>query len=215
MFMATLLILAAAQAAPAAAQPPTAQAGYFPPAFAGQSFTCSYPTKSGIRSEKGVILDDFESGWYSRPLRTASEPSLYQTSLKPRGGQDERLRFTWLRSFHPPVIVRIEMGQAPRLIATQLSGAGGYAPGTVEKRIDRALTSQEVANLRAVLSRTQVIAMAPRDCNRGMDGAEWIIEDVDSRGYHFIDRWSPEKGGVHELGLFLVGLTGWQIKDVY
>ena len=216
MLKATLLILAATQATTAEAHPPAARTGYFPPAFATKPFTCTYPTKGGLKSLKGEILSEFESGWYSEQLRAAGEPSLYQMSLKPRGAQDETLRFTWLRSFHPAVvIVRIEMGRAPRLIAAQLSGAGGYAPGTLAHNIDRALTPQEVARLRAAMSRTQVLAMPPRDCNRGLDGAEWLIEDVDSHGYHFIDRWTPEKGGVRELGLFLVGLTGWQIKPVY
>jgi len=32
--------------------------------------------------------------------------------------------------------------------------------------------------------------------DRGVDGAEWIIEGVRSKTYHVVDRWFPNDGSV-------------------
>lgn len=46
------------------------------------------------------------------------------------------------------------------------------------------------------------------------DGARWILEANGADGYRFIDRWSAE-GPVREVGLHLIGLTGWTYDRVY
>jgi hypothetical protein len=43
----------------------------------------------------------------------------------------------------------------------------------------------------------------PVNDQRGTDGSQWIIEGVKGGLYHVLDRWSPEKGIVRELGLIL------------
>lgn len=48
-----------------------------------------------------------------------------------------------------------------------------------------------------------------------MDGARWIIETAGPGGYRFIDRQSPDNGPVREVGLVLLGLTGWEVGDIY
>ena len=40
--------------------------------------------------------------------------------------------------------------------------------------------------------------------DRGVDGAQWIIEGVRNGTYHVVDRWSPREGQVRALGLFMV-----------
>lgn len=56
----------------------------------------------------------------------------------------------------------------------------------------------------------------PSGCRGGVDGAEWILEGHDpSRGYQYRKRWAPEDGMEHDLGLFLLGLTGWDVEPVY
>jgi len=108
------------------------------------------------------------------------------------------------------------MGTAsPRLIAKQLSGAGGYAPGTVNRQLDRPLSSREARALEAALRRTNIFHV-PLTCDLGgVDGAEWLVEGVDRTGYHFTKDWSPRHGGVREIGLMMLGLTGWTFKEIY
>ena len=37
----------------------------------------------------------------------------------------------------------------------------------------------------------------------GTDGSQWVIEGVRAGRYHVVDRWTPSKGVVRELGLML------------
>ena len=75
------------------------------------------------------VVSDFEVQWYSGQWRAAQEPSIYEASKSPSAATTT-YRFTWLRTFHAPVIVRIDVDPRGRmrLTAKQLSGKGGYAP---------------------------------------------------------------------------------------
>ncbi len=68
-------------------------------------------------------FSDVRRDWYSKHLAAAGDPSLFQRA---RTGRSDVLRFTWLRTFDAPVIVRIDglRGPAPHLFAVQLSGQG-------------------------------------------------------------------------------------------
>ena len=192
--------------------PQTAPDPYFPPSYATPSILCEKGERPAF-----PIVSDFESKWYSGHLAAAQESSLYARSLRPLSAGEGALRFTWLRTFHPPVVVRVETSGegARRLIVKQLSGAGGYAPGTVAKAIDRLLSPAEVERLDAMLARTQVFSLPPKLCDLGLDGAQWIIESVDAKGYRLVDRFTPRDGGVRDLGLFLLGLSGWEFGEIY
>jgi hypothetical protein len=192
-------------------EPSEPKIDYFPPSLGEPSLSCRWG-----EGRLQPILSDFERRWYSHALSIAGEPSLFLESKRPTPGA-RSLRFTWLPSFHHPVIVRIETapsGQA-RLLAASLSGAGGYDPGTSERRIDRMLTSEESRRLGAILAQARLFQLPLKVCDGGCDGAEWIFEGVDESGYHYLDRWSPEKGAPHKVGLFLLSLTGWQLEMIY
>jgi len=192
-------------------QPLAAQTRYFPPPYPERMVPCSPSPKS----DGAPVVSEFENHWYSQHLSAAAEPSLYEAGRRSRNG--DVVRFTWLRTFDPPVIVRVEgLGSAsPHLIAKQLSGAGGYEPGTVSKQIDRHLSRVEATALKHMLLRTNVFDLPAIECSGGMDGAEWIIEGAGKSGYRFVDRWSPQRGNVRETGLALLKLTGWTFKKVY
>jgi hypothetical protein len=208
---AALWLLTAAQAVIVAT--PALATTYFPPSFATPSVDCATNGDGKLQP----ILHPFAASWFSGHLAAAEEPSLYEVSLKARDGDHRTLRFTWLRSFDTPVVIRIEMtGPASgHVLAKELSGAGGYDPGSVARRLDRMLTADEIGMLDALLTRTQVLAQSPSDCTLGLDGAEWIVEGVDEQGYHFVDRWSPDSGPVREFGEFMISLSGWKFTDVY
>lgn len=191
--------------------PLSAQTTYFPPPYPKRMAPCSPSPKSG----GAPVVSEFENQWYSKQLLAAAEPSLYEAGQRP-GGNDV-IRFTWLRTFDPPVIVRVEglRSASPHLIAKQLSGAGGYDPGVVAKKIDRRLSPVEAAALGRVLLRTSVFDLPAIECREGMDGAEWIVEGLGKDGYHFVNRWSPQHGEVYETGLALLKLTGWTFKNLY
>ena len=202
-------------AALACATPAQADGPYFAPELGKTYFTCNW--NEGEKSHPLVILSDFENGWFTTHLRAAKEPSLYLLSKSKPKAQPQVVRFTWLRSFHPPVIIRVVADQPTqwRLIGKELSGTGGYKPGVIRQSVVRTLTRREAADLQVLLSRAKPFTEEPGDCVIGVDGAEWIIEGVDQSGYHFIKRWSPSDGPVREVGQFLIRLTGWQYQNIY
>lgn len=122
-------------------------------------------------------------------------------------------------------MVRVEWTQAgsAQLIAKQLSGRGGYELGGVVQRVTRHLRAGEAQQLRTLLTRTQIFEQPTTECVAQpggtirvvADGAEWIFEDVDPRGYHVAVWQSPEGGRVRDPGLALLALTGWRVDPVY
>src|SRR5207253_2179117 len=84
----------------------------------------SFGTSADFRREAGPVIPDFEADWYALHWRAAHERSLYEASTKPETRSTRTLRFTWLRTFHAPVIVRVDevaSGQI-RLTAKELDG---------------------------------------------------------------------------------------------
>lgn len=196
-------------------------ASYFPPSLLEAMEPCDY----GDGRTGKPVMDAGRSDWYSSHLRAAREPRLGgEAPLHAVGGLGV-LRFTWLRSFDAPVMVRVEAtsDDSLRLTSTELSGAGGYDPGGIARQVERRLSVEEAGRLIALLNETRVLDLPPSDScpvqeNGDIiihgDGAHWIIEANGPRGYRYIDRWSAE-APVRDLGLHLIGLTGWTYDRVY
>lgn len=160
--------------------------------------------------------DSFRSQWYSKHLNALKEPSLFQLA---KNSKTESYRFVWLRTFHHPVIVRVDINPdgSAELITKVSSGAGGYEPGKLIEDTSRPLTQQQADKFLATIQRLQLWKLPTHETPEtvGCDGAQWIIEAIKDGNYHVVDRWTPAKGAVHDLGLtFLFGLAQMQIaKD--
>ena len=148
--------------------------------------------------------DNFKAKWYSGQLRALQEPSLLALTKHEKA---EVYRFLWLRTFHHPVSVRMDLqADGSWILVTKVaSGAGGYKPGTLITNVSRKLTTQEA---QSYLSRLQNAGFwsVPNpiyDDQAGKDGSQWIIEGMKAGHYHVVDRWSPKDGPIRDLGLFL------------
>jgi hypothetical protein len=163
-----------------------------------------------------MVLDDFQQEWFSSHLAAAGEqPLIALAAEKPADAL--LIRFIWLPTFDNPIVVRVEgaaVGER-RLVAVRLSGAGGYDPGEVAKRVERRLSNAEWQRISSLMARTELLGQQPAECELGLDGSEWIVEAIDRDGYHFLKRWSPERGPVREFGSLLLELTGWQLGEIY
>jgi hypothetical protein len=170
---------------------------------------------------KGVLEDNaqgdlFRSQWYSKHLKALEEPSLFQMA---KGSSAESYRFVWLRTFDHPVIVRVDIKTDRNgEITTKLSsGAGGYEPGKLIENTTRPLTQRQTEKFLVTIQRLQFWELPTHDTPNtvGCDGAQWIIEGIKGGKYHVVDRWTPGKGAVHDLGLsFVFGLAQMKIpKD--
>jgi hypothetical protein len=119
--------------------------------------------------------------------------ALKEPIIKDYQGDKEIYRFTWLRTFHHPVSVRLEKQRdIIKLFAKVCDGAGGYEP----KQIIFDTTITVTANEYNLLTKkvTDIgfrnLPTEKRDGN-GMDGSEWIIEVVKDNKYHMVTRWTP------------------------
>ncbi len=188
-----------AMAQAAAVQP------YFPPAYERMMVRCDDLGHSLPR------FDNFRRQWYSAPLLAAGEPSLF---VRARKGEGDALRFVWLPSFDPQIIVRVEglSGRSPRLIAVALD-MGVDQPMKVLRRLDRTLSPAEAADLRRrlVAANPLTLPAASDPCDFGCDGSEWIIERLAGHRYKMVSQWSPEHGPVRAAGMAMLRLTGWAI----
>lgn len=195
---------------PAVDQPPSSSVSYFAPSLWEPSTTCNY---TGTPKQFPVI-DDFSNTWYSRLFDLMKEPSLYSFSNDIHHSDSNSLRFTWLRSFDPSVIIRVDFATSasPRLIAKQISDDSR----NFDRRMIRNLSPDEATRLKLLIQRSRILDLpANEGCILQMDGSRWIFEAADKSGYHFVERLSPQSGPAREVGEFLLTLTGWSFGDIY
>ena len=198
--MRTLVILGAAtllacraDTPPATDMTPILRAARFTvPAGAGIP---ARPCGDSLAYFAGTAITHCEA-WYGKHLTALQEPVLCQSSLEEA---KEIYRLTWLPSFHPSVVVRIDSDTAGlHLTAKVESGAGGYEPGHLARDTVFMLTetqAREFADLLSAADFWRSPTVPPPDRAMGLDGAQWVLEGIANSRYHVVDRWSPEAGG--------------------
>jgi hypothetical protein len=175
---------------------------------------------AGILDEDAKA-DKFKCEWYSNALASLKEPSFWQSS---KAQKVQSYRFLWLRSFHHPISVRLDARpDGTALLTTKItSGKGGYEPGhLIEKRTQK-LTKEQTESFLEEIQEFKFWTLPtspPKDPNVvELDGAQWVLEGIKDGHYHVIDRWSPDKGEVHALGIImLIDLAKLKLlyQDVY
>jgi hypothetical protein len=153
-------------------------------------------------------MDQFVSHWYSGQLEALQEPSLFEKSKRTA---ETSYRFLWLRTFHHPIAIRVDMqNDGTAILTTKVaSGAGGYNPGKLVTNKTRPLTKSELSTItsRIETSNFWTIPSYSRD-QGGADGSEWVIEIAEHGKYHLVSEWTPKDGTIHELGeVFLFDLA--------
>ncbi len=165
--------------------------------------------------------DQRKADWYSHELRVLEEPSLLKladdTSL-------ESYRFLWLRTFHHPVAIRLDVkadgtGTLTTKIANVEAGFPRAKPAHLLDNASRQLTLERTQEFLAQVKRASFWSLPSHvDDQTGTDGSQWIIEGVKGGKYHVVDRWSPNEGAVRELGLALalrIGQMKIQKGEIY
>jgi hypothetical protein len=163
---------------------------------------------------RATDMATFVLGWYSGQLRALNEPLIFD--LK----SDTIYRFTWLRTFHHPVAIRVQKSKDKILLTWKMSdGAGGYSPGKLIIDETTELSSAEWNEFQKLLDKIEYWTMPTNEQSdiMGTDGSQWIIEGVQNGKYNVVDRWTPRNSSYQELGMFLINLTDLDIpkKDIY
>jgi hypothetical protein len=165
-------------------------------------------------------IDGFKAQWYARQLQALQEKSLCCDS----SSRGRVVRFVWLRSFQHPVVIRLDEMKPGnwRVLTKTGTGTGGGAPGTVATVNERTLSARDAAAMRALFKASSwfwrtASAQATTtagDCAPAKtcvtvagDGSQWIVEVRDGSRYHYVDRWSPKDGPVHDIGERFIALS--------
>lgn len=199
-----LAMLATACASPARAPAPAQP--YFPPGRLGAD----------------LEGHEFAATWYSTHLRALKEPSLVAMASD---RQAHAYRFLWLRSFDPPIALRLDVSAdgSGTLTVKATSGKGGFDPGALVTSRRRVMPRSEVRRFLARLATArywelptrfeQMVKVEPGGITVTLqvDGAQWIVEGVRSGRYHVVDRWSPRSGAYREAALWLLRRSGLSI----
>lgn len=159
-----------------------------------------FPPRSLDEDARG---DEFLSQWYSDELRTLDEPSLWELS---KSKKEESYRFLWLRTFHHPIAVRIDIKAdgSSQLTVKMTSGTGGFRPGHLVRNSKSFLTKEQTDSFLEKIKQHKFWELTPTREPGGNDGAEWILEGIKNGTYHTVDRWTPQDGPVRAIGLFMV-----------
>jgi hypothetical protein len=140
--------------------------------------------------------------------------TLREPVLKDYNGNKEIYRFTWLRSFDHPAVVRLEkQGDIVRLFSKVSDGAAGYRPGKVFFDTSFSLTQRQVdtINIKLDSAKFWTLQTESRE-NTGTDGSEWIVEVYKDKNYHMVVRWTPMEGTAYrKIAEYLLSIS--QIKN--
>jgi hypothetical protein len=165
--------------------------------------------------------NDFRSDWYSLQLKALAEPSLWETS---KGTKGQVYRFLWLRSFHHPVVVRLNVnGDGTGTLVTKVTGGqGGYKPVKLIENRTEQLSKQRTKWFLDRIEELKYWELPTREEENpnvvNLDGAQWVVEGVRNETYKIVDRWSPEKGPIKAIGLMMtIDLAKMKLlyQDVY
>lgn len=180
---------------------------FFPRSLYTQLGEC--PANPPIPAETRLVMDDFDADWYSDELQAFHEEPLFPD----REQTSQTVRFTLLRSFHAPVMVRtVETNGQIRLIGKWMGGQDGCETTALSCSVDRVLTQAERQRLKAEQRQLQ---KASYNCLGGLDGSRWLLEVSGHGDYKFWSEWSPRSGDLRALALVMLDLTGWQLTEVY
>ena len=172
--------------------------------------TFAIPKDSSTLYFPTIIIDQGkESKWYGNTWYSEMLFALHEPVLANYTGNKEIFRFTWLRSFHNPVAIRIQkLEDDITLIVKVSNGAGGYKPGQIiiDKTIP--LSIGDWNNFMHKVEKIDFWNLPLNDpSNLGDDGAEWILEGVTKSKYHFATRWMAGRSEYGDCCKYLLELS--------
>lgn len=121
----------------------------------------------------------------------------------------ESYRFVWLKQQRNPVAVRVARAGTEGEIAVVSVEADAHDP-TVKRRHEFTAGAEVWTALREHLAAADFWNLAgdPDEGERGLDGADWIIEGRRGGTYHAVVRWEPKPGAFRAACEDLIKVAG-------
>lgn len=168
-----------------------------------------FPIATRIDSNNCVGFDSFTNKWYSKHLRAMGESVLFEKKLN-----KEVFRFTWLRTFDNPIMIRLERkNDSINLFYKMTSGAGGYDPGEIVIDKQKKSSINEWNEFMNLVDSCNFWNTQP--CTvliEGTDGSQWILEGATNDYYNVVDKWTPRNGLYYDCCNYLIEKTDLEIK---
>ena len=148
------------------------------------------------------------NNYYEQQLQALKETSIGNLQSD---GVTQSYRLLWLRTFHHPVVVSVDVlpDGSGRVRIKETSGQGGYAPGKLIKNDARKLTEQEtqwfVERMRESGFWNLPSTEKQPENEITLDGATWVVEGKKDGEYHLVERYAPECADkVRNIGLTML-----------
>jgi hypothetical protein len=173
----------------------------------GSATGCAHPpprgpiatTRAGVGPAPGSCGDATEP--FLSELCGMGEPSLSVSG-------PEAYRFVWVKHQRNPAAVRVTRAGSDEIAVVSVQ-ADARDPST--KRRHEFNVGLEVWNsLRAHLEAADFWNLAgdPAENERGLDGADWVIEGRRANIYHSVIRWEPKPGPFRDACEDLIRVSG-------
>lgn len=185
---------------------------YFP---AGYFLNLSDNWEDDLSRDYLFDMKMYSSQGISNFLQKIEEPCLYKNDdIK---NTQSVFRFTWLRTFHNPVCLRLENnGDTHMLHWKLLDGAGGYEHGKVSVSKSKRISSKKYEEFIRLFQKTNLNDLPNTVYYPSTDGASWTLEYKTSNSFKAHDTNTPSDA-IIECCSYLLKLTNLKIKeeDIY
>jgi hypothetical protein len=172
----------------------------------GAALSCAHPAPRGpVATSKAASTQSAASCGQASAPYLAEVCAMGEPSLAVAG--PEAYRFVWTRHLRNPVAVRVTRAGAD--VAVVMVELDAHDPST--KRRHEFVAGGEVwAALRRHLEAADFWNLAgdPGEDERGLDGADWVIEGRRGGLYHSVIRWEPKPGPFRDACEDLIKVAG-------
>ncbi len=187
---------------------------YFPTRLLIDKINVYRQEKDSIFYQKRKESALFVNTWFSKQLTALNEPKLYKNY------DFESYRFTWLRTFHNPISIRLEKRNNDYLLfVKRANGAGGYNPGQVVQNDTIQITESQWNEVMSKIYNINFwgIPTVEKSDMIVMDGAMWIFEARKENNYNMVYRQTSKGTEINELCMLLLNMSRLKInkKEIY
>lgn len=150
------------------------------------------------------VYDESTAKVYSLYLRAMKEPLLFNKKTN-----KEVYRFLWIRSFHSPVVIRIEKINSKYQLYWKVFNRHEWK---IKSQNQKHLTEKEWNNFIQLTKKTNFWKMSLGKHRSGWDGSEWVLEGVNNSDYHVVTIFTPSKNEFYKTCNYLISLTNLKIS---